>query len=189
MRLRVAESSPETIEAVRLQLSELAGRAGFRNRALAQADPLAIGLAAAHDVYNLGLDQIVAGAGIDDAERVGRRFLVLDGDAPVASAEVSGADGAGFASNEGPFVAATAAAIAHAENDPELADGAYELRVLRIPALYVMALWLRDDDGRGDVVIPMGPAPAPLEALRAYAPDELLSQLREPAAERLSSDA
>ena len=188
MTLRSAEFSSDTVENVRARLSELVGRDGFRNRALAQANPLAIGLAAAHDVYSLGLDQVARGDGIDVAERVAQRFLVMDGERAIASEEVVGSDESGFESNEGPFVAATAAAIDYAERDPQLADGAYELRVLRIPALYLMALWLKDENGRGDVLIPMSPAPPPLEPLRAYAPDELLAELREQAETRLRQD-
>jgi hypothetical protein len=187
MTLRVAEPSPDTIEAVRSQLSELAGRADFRARRLARANPTAIGLAAPHDVYTLGLDEIAAGAPLDAARVVGRRFLVMDGDDAVASAEVAEVDGSGFQSNEGPFVAATAAAIAHAESDRELADGSFELRVLRIPALYLMALWLKDDDGGSDVVIPIAPAPAPLEPLRSYPPEKLMSELAGQARARLEA--
>jgi len=174
--LRPAEPSPEIVQAVRSHLSELAARPQFQERRLAQAEPSRLELAVPHDVYTLGLDELSAGASLWDAQVVGQRFLVVDGDTPVSSAEVT-PGGGGFQANEGPFVAATLAAIEEAERDPDLTDGRYELRVLRIPALYLMALWLKDDDGDGDLVIPLAPAPEPLEPKRRYQPDELMGAL------------
>jgi hypothetical protein len=188
MTLRVPEPTPETVESVRSQLSELAGRAQFRHRALARANPVTVALTAPHDVYFLGLDELADGVSIDAARPVAQRFLVMDADTAVASAEVTGPDGAGFQANEGPFVAATAAAIIRAEAEPELADGDYELRLLRIPALYFVALWLHDEDGRGDVVVPLDPAPAPFEPGRSYSPDEVLAELANQARRRIRFD-
>jgi hypothetical protein len=187
--LRVPEPTAESIEAVQENLSQLAGRVKFRRRALRQANPLDVALAAPHDVYALTLEEVANEASIQDAQPVGRRFLVMEGGTAIASAEVSGRDdGSGFQATEGPFVEATAAAIASAEDDPELADGEYEVRVLRVPALYLMALWLKDEKGDGDVVIPLDPAPEPLSSGKAYAPSDALGQLAEQARERLSFD-
>jgi hypothetical protein len=55
---------------------------------------------------------------------------------------------------------------------------------VRIPALYVMALWLKDLDGDDDVVVPMAPAPSFLEANRPYTEREFLKALAGPARER-----
>lgn len=186
MTLRVPETSPQAVDAIQRRLAELAGRPEFRRRALATADIGQVSLAAPHDVYTLGLDRIVAGGSLDEAQPVGRRFLVMDDARAIAAAEVAGDDGSGFSSNEGRFVAATADAIRHAEQDPELADGRYELRLLRIPAIYLMALWLKDDDGGDGVVIPLEPAPPPLQAGRRYGPDELLRSLAGLAEQRLA---
>jgi hypothetical protein len=187
MTLRVPEPTRESVEAVRRHLSELGGRAQFRGRALGRANPLNLALAVPHDVYFLGLDDVAAGAGLDAARLVGRRFLVMDGDQAVASAEIAERDGA-FQANEGPYVEATATAIVAAERNPRLADGEYEVRVLRIPALYFMALWLRDERGAGDVVIPLAPAPAPLEPGQPYPPEDVFSQLASGARRRLQVD-
>jgi hypothetical protein len=176
MTLRAAQPAPEVVDAVREQLAALADRPQFPQRALGQADPSRLELAVPHDVYTIGLDDLARGASIQEAEPVGQRFLVMEGDRPVSSAEVT-PEGGDFQANEGPFVSATAAAIEQAEQDPELADGRYELRLLRIPALYLMALWLKDDEGDGDRVIPLAPAPPPLEPGRHYRPDELMREL------------
>jgi hypothetical protein len=189
MTLRVPTPTRQTLDAVQSQLSELAGRIAFRRRALGQADPLDLALAAPHDVYFLGLDQLVEGVDLEAAKPIGRRFLVMAGDEAISSAEITAPDGAGFQANEGPFVAASAAAIAQAEADPELSAHDYELRLLRIPALYFVALWLRDDhDHDHDVLIPLDPAPAPFEAGRKYRPGEVLAELASMARERLRFD-
>lgn len=184
MTLRTVEPSPEAIATIRSHLTDLAARPQFRHRLLAQAEPTGVALAVPHDVYTIGLDRLAEGVGIERAEVVGQRFLVLDDDRPVASAEL--ATGGGFESNEGPFVGATAEAIRAAESSPQLADGRYELRLLRIPGIYLVALWLRDEDGDGDVVVPLAPAPAPLEAGRHYRPEEIQPLLQQLARERLA---
>ena len=186
MTLRAAEPSAEAIATVRAHLTDLAARPQFQHRALGGAEPTDVALAAPHDVYAIGLDRLAEGAGLETADVVGQRFLVLDDAQPVASAEL--AAGGGFESNEGPFVGATAEAIRAAESSPDLADGRYELRLLRIPGVYLMALWLRDEDGEhdGDVVVPLAPAPPPIEAGRHYALAELQPLLRQLAQERLA---
>ena len=183
MALRVPDVSADHVEAVRSHLSDLAGAPV--GGALEPMKPTAVALAVPHHVYSLGLDDLARGARLDEATPGTLRFLVMEGDAAIASAEL-GAEG-GFQSNEGPFVAATVAAIRDAENIAEVADGSYELRALRIPALYLMALWLKDDRGEADIVIPMAPAPAPLEAERRYPPEELIPQLAEMAERMLGS--
>jgi hypothetical protein len=188
MTLRLPAMSDDSVEAARSRLSTLAGRTAFPERALGRADPRRLALALPHDVYVLGLDRLAAGAALADATVVGRRFLVLDGDTPVASAETAG-DGGEFQATEGPFVASTASAIARAEQDPELAKADYELRLLRIPALYFVAIWLKREAGAGDdVVIPLEPAPPGFVAGRSYAPGELLGLLTERARARLAFD-
>jgi hypothetical protein len=187
MTLRPAEPSPEVVETVRSHLAALAERPEYQGRGVAQSEPSELELAVPHDVYTLGLDRLAAGVSIRDAEPVGQRFLVLDGDTPISSAEVT-PEGGDFQANEGPYVAATAAAIEQAEQDPELSDGRYELRLLRIPALYLMALWLKDDEGDGDLVIPLDPAPEPLEPGRHYRPDELMEELARMAEARTRFD-
>jgi len=96
--------------------------------------------------------------------------------------------GSGFQANEGPYVESTAAAIARAEADPDLARDDYEVRVLRIPALYFMGVWLKNERGGADVLIPLDPAPSGLEAGRTFTPEDVLSALAAPARARLAFD-
>jgi hypothetical protein len=183
------EPTEASVETVRSHLSELAGRTAFRRRALTRANPAGLALAAPHDVYSLGLSDLAEGVSLAAATVDGRRFIVMDGDKPIASAEVADQGrGSGFQATEGPYVESTAAALERAEEDPDLDDDDYEIRLLRIPALYVMALWLKNEQGGTDVLIPLDPTPSPLEAGRKYAPAELLSALAEPARARLAFD-
>jgi hypothetical protein len=48
-----------------------------------------------------------------------------------------------------------------------------------------MALWLKDDAGKDDLIVPLDPAPVGIEPGRAYDVDELLGELRERARWRL----
>jgi len=58
----------------------------------------------------------------------------------------------------------TAKAIEAAEHLPEVEAGNYELAVLRVPALYVIALWLKGTGAKppDDIFIPLEPAPTGL---------------------------
>jgi hypothetical protein len=178
MTLRVATTTPETVEVIRSRLSELAGRTAYQDRALSRAHPAGLALAAPHDVYALGLDEVAEGATLAAARMVGHRFLVLDGSKAIASVEVSDREARfGFQANEGPYVEATAIAIARAEEDPDLAGDDYEVRLLRIPALHFVGLWLKSDRDGADGVIPLDPAPAHIEPGRIHTPDALFSTL------------
>jgi len=188
MALRTAEISPAAVDMLRARLSELAGRTEFPRRALTRASPEDVSLAAGHDVYQLTLEQLAAGAGLEAAAVVGQRFLVLDRDRAIASAELFGAGADSVVATEGPFVLGTVEAIEAAEADPQLADGRYELRLLRVPAIALVALWLKDDDGGPGAVAPLRPVPPPLEAGRRYAPAEIMPLLATMARERLRFD-
>jgi hypothetical protein len=145
-------------------------------------------LASPHAVHNLSLADLEKPGRLADAPMTAWRYLVEEAGAAVASAEV-GVDAKGAVRgldhvNEGPFVKATAAAQKAAEKLPQVRDGNVEARVIRIPALYVMALWMKDLDGDDDVVIPMAPAPPFLEANRPYTEREFLKALAGPAKAR-----
>jgi hypothetical protein len=184
MALRSVELSDSALEAIRAGVARLAARPEYRERALRGAE--GVDVAAPHDVYTVGLAALAAGGGLEAAEPVGRRVLLMRAADAVGTAELDDPDGAGgLSANEGPFAEATASAIARVESWPEVADGDYELRVLRLPALYLMALWLKDESGERDLIVPLDPAPAGIEAGRGYDADELLAELRERARSRL----
>jgi hypothetical protein len=107
-------------------------------------------------VYFLGLDDIRAGRGLEAAKTSGWRYLVEapDGRAIALAESVTDSKGAQvFAQlNYGPFVAGTAEAVRAAE---QMGLPGAEVRLLNIPALYLVVLWLqRKDDA---TLIPVAP--------------------------------
>jgi hypothetical protein len=86
--------------------------------------------------------------------------------------------------NTGPFVAATRDGIAQAEALPDVQNGAFELTLLRVSALYVIALWLKNSRGGEDIIIPLPPAPPYLTAGRPHRPADVVSRLQQAARER-----
>lgn len=175
----------DAVEAVRGTFQPLVEAAGFRLPALRQATG-ALALDQPHQVLNLGLSDLVAGRGLDAAKPSGWRYLVTEGGNAVAAAEAVPSEGGGghvfSAFNQGPFVAATAQALQRAAALPEVAGGSYEARVLHVPALHAMALWLHPQQGGGDLVIPLAPSPVAAPAGQPVAAAEYLRELAAKAA-------
>ncbi|WP_327090201.1 hypothetical protein OIE66_06150 [Nonomuraea sp. NBC_01738] len=147
-------------ETVRAKLHSLAGESRFSTKALRLAEQDQLEVTTPHQVFTLGLDAIESGAGLEAAQPVGWRYLITGGGEVIASAETAqAADGSPEPAQftEGPFVGATATAVRAARALPQLAKGAFELRLLRIPALYLMALWLHSP--AADLLVPLAPSP------------------------------
>ena len=193
MPIRLIQPPRQAHRAVQETLSERAERSDFATRALRQAPAGELMLSAPHPVYTLRLSDLVEGKGLESAELTGWRYLVQRGDATIASAEIhTGAAGAGAAAlevNEGPFVGATSSAVAKAEELPQVDHEVYELRLLRIPALYLVALWLNAQGDAEDVLMPIGPTPPEVESERPYGPDELLKTLDQEARKQVEFDS
>ena len=193
MPLRVAEAPRSALDEVRSTLNDFAKRGRFRTPALARAKPQQLTLAVPHAVYTLSLQDLVDGRRLREARLVAWRYLVEVDRRAVASAEViaeSGGRPPRFSQfNEGPFVQSTAAAIDALQRAPEIEKGAFELRALQIPALYLVALWLAEPSGEQDLIRPLEPAPSYLETERLYSETDFLEQLREPARTQLAFDS
>jgi len=133
-------------------------------------------LTAPHRIYSLPLDAIRHGQ-LSIATFAGWRFLLVAGDGAVASVEVLGTNEQSVSINGGPFVQATADEIERLELLAEVQAEDYELRVLMVNALYLMAAWLV---GKTQMIIPLDPAPAFIQAGRAYSEREFLDILSQP---------
>lgn len=170
--------------AVAAALQRFAGVPDSRLHALEGLRPAELAATAPHQVFNLGLDDLASAAGaLGSTRATGWRYLLRQDGRVVASAEtVTGPGGGAQFShfNSGPFVASTASAIEVAEGLDQTRDAAYELRLLHVPALYTMALWLHGA-GDDDVLIPLAPAADGVEADRAYPAGELLAILADKA--------
>jgi hypothetical protein len=144
-----------------------------------------------HPVYVIDDDDLLEHRGLDAAALAGWRFLSPPSDQHEFALECYGGDSdhpLEFALiNDGPFVAATRAALEALEQSTDLPDREFEVRLLKQAPLYLMALWLHytgdgDTGTRQDLLIPLAPAPGPLktrhgEHLDSAAFEELLFEV------------
>ncbi len=181
MPLRTPAPPASADQAARGAFQAAADARAFRLPALRNATgPLQ--LAQPHQVFTLGLDDLAAGRGLAAARPTGWRYLVQDGGNAVAAAETVAAgpgDGHVFSAfNEGRFVASTAEAIQAAGESPETSQDDFEVRLLHVPALHVMALWLHGQDAAaGDLLMPLEPSPVQTPAGRPAPAAVLLREL------------
>ncbi|MFJ7208939.1 hypothetical protein ACIQWR_36085 [Streptomyces sp. NPDC098789] len=114
----------------------------------------------------------------------GWRFLIRGGDRFVAAADTRlTADGWAFSHFfEGPYVAATERALRQAES----LGKNYQPRLLSVPELYMLTLWLHEGVGAAasaglpaaaDLLVPLAPAPPGIAAYRPHPVSELLPVL------------
>jgi hypothetical protein len=142
-----------------------------------------------HPVFVATLDDLVAGKLLAAAKQTSWRYLLVQGDAPVAEAELAaarpgkqrakGKDLEFLGLTHGPFTKATVDALSAAEELPQVARADYELRLLKVPALYLVALWLHGADE--DILVPIGDPPGGLEKNKPYSEAEIVRALRDTA--------
>ncbi|MFE9097472.1 hypothetical protein [Streptomyces sp. NPDC007264] len=129
------------------------------------------------------LDRITP-TGASATRLAGWRFLIRAGNRAVAAAETMlTPDGWAFSRFfEGPYIAATELALAQAEAMKQ----PYQPRLLSVPELYMLTLWLHGDcaaDGATghpaatDLLVPLAPAPPGIAAHRPHRVAELLPVL------------
>lgn len=192
MTVSLAEPPADVRQLTQDTLQQIAGRRDFRVRPLAAAEPEQIRIASGHPVYNVGLTDLVDGRPLARLSRTSWRFLVHDGTATTTAAETvgGGTDGdARFASvNDGPFVEGTADAFAAVEKDAAYAGGDWEIRLLRVPALFVLAVWTHERTTGEDRVRPVDPVPEGLDATRTYDWDSFVAVLKPRAQAKLAHD-
>lgn len=173
MPIETPQPPDDAIEAVRASLARRAPRRP-RLRGGRRAREQAASVSAPQRVFTVGLDALGAESRIEDSARpTGWRFLVEESREPVAAAEVHDEAGASVPAQvtEGQFVRSTAEGVRAAEAHPSVGRATFELRTLRVPALGLVALWLHSA-AADDLFVPLEPAPAPLEAGRAYEENE-----------------
>ncbi|MET9773064.1 hypothetical protein ABZ023_02215 [Streptomyces sp. NPDC006367] len=126
----------------------------------------------------------VSAEGVTATRLTGWRFLVHCGDRAVAAAETMlTPDGWAFSRFfEGPYIASTERALRQAE----ALSQSYQPRLLSVPGLYMLTLWLHGDcaadaaaghPGATDLLVPLAPAPPGIAAHRPHRVAELLPVL------------
>ncbi|MFF2361690.1 hypothetical protein ACWEBX_17660 [Streptomyces sp. NPDC005070] len=129
------------------------------------------------------LDRITP-EGASATRLAGWRFLIRCGDRAVAAADTMlTPDGWAFSRFfEGPYITATERALRQAETMQQ----PYQARLLSVPELYMLTLWLHGDcaaDGATghpaatDLLVPLAPAPPGIAAHRPHLVAELLPVL------------
>ncbi|WP_028800500.1 hypothetical protein [Streptomyces sp. 142MFCol3.1] len=114
----------------------------------------------------------------------GWRFLIRSGDRAVAAADTMlTPDGWAFSRFfEGPYITATERAVRQAESMQQ----PYQARLLSVPELYMLTLWLHGDCTADaatglpvatDLLVPLAPAPPGIAAHRPHSVAELLPVL------------
>lgn len=171
MGLIISDAPHDSLAALRDSLNALATRGSFSDRGLREARPEQISATVPHPVFNLTLDGARRG-NIEDARPTGWRYLLAVDEQVLASAETRLESGRQVFSNVnvGPFVGGTVDALSVAEQIAHPDERQLELRLLNVPALYLMSVWLRpSEEGAEDgVFVPISPAPPGFEANRPY---------------------
>ena len=174
MPIVTTELPPDAIDAVRRTLTSTQRFPRRRGGALSLSSP--------HPIFDIALDRLAAeDRPLEAAELVGWRALLEEDKRVVAAVELPTAE-AGRASaliNRGPFVESTVAALTTAEGHERVASEKLELRLLRVNALYLLALWLHAAETGPDLFIPLEPAPAPLQADTVYESSGFEAELSE----------
>jgi hypothetical protein len=183
MNLIISNPPDGSLTVLGSTLANLAARGQFGSRALSKAHPEQLTVTTPHQVFTMGIADLIERPTLSSAKPTGWRYLVEVEREVVAAAEtaIGNEDTHAFSHiNHGPFVAGTVQALAAAER--LAADRDSEVRLLHIPALYFVALWLtppQSTDDSQSVLLPVAPAPDGIEANRAYPAGELLETLAE----------
>lgn len=141
-------------------------------------------------LFVLGLADIAGSGGLAAARQTGWRHLLDAGTGAVlAETALRGATHVFAAVNESPFAQDMQARLAMLNHDPAVSAGSYQAALLQVPAMGVMALWLRGSVGSSDILVPLAPSPSPLVAGRHYNEGDFLATLRPMAQAKLHADA
>jgi hypothetical protein len=143
---------------------------------------------APHPVFIADLEDVARGSLLKGARPDGWRYLLMRDEQVVGSATVDWDEADGFSFShvtQGPYVDSTREAIERAERLPEVRSEDFELRLLDVPALRVRALWLAGK--QRDLLIPLRPAPPPVEVYQPCTEERLVDALRDSATRLLSA--
>ena len=188
MPIRTEEPPRRSVAMVQSTLARLVADPVFRRRAGVRpvSDDQALGLSTPHGVFCVEVEQLRRD-GLEAAQPTSTRFIVLQGDRTIGSAETrlddEGRPGAFANVAQGAEVDGFVDGLARSEKHPRTAKESFELRVLRVNELHLQALWLRAESGR-DVIVPSEPAFPPFSAGEPLEVEEFLRLVDEAARSR-----
>ncbi|MGI4737474.1 MAG: hypothetical protein ACRYG7_20095 [Janthinobacterium lividum] len=144
-----------------------------------------------HEAYFMGLKDVAEGTSLEAAYPTGTRVLLTDGQNQVYSAaEVNQAvqkDRPVYFEDRHhlePMLEGIERFTAR-DSAARLMYKDLEMRLLRIPALYITAVWLHSEEQDINLLMPVGDVYPPLEAYRVYNGAGFLKTLQTEAAQRL----
>lgn len=151
----------------------------------ARVPPVAVPRPITAPVHVLGLDQIAARADLHAAPvKLWAHMLHEDDGAPTTLADTDAVTQKFAAITEGTPVKALGAQIRKVEAETRTSTTDYDLTLLRVPALYLDAVWLKGRNGAPDVVIPNESPMSPLTPGQHYTVEQFTAALK-PVADRL----
>lgn len=191
MPIRTPEAPRRSVEAVEATLARLLAESQFRRRAkVARGDQVPLSLSSPHQVFSVEVEQLRRG-GLDTAEPTSLRFIVLQGDRTVGSAETRlderGLPGSFANVAQGAEVEGFVDGLLRAEQLPQTEDDDYELRALRVNELHLQAIWLRGASGR-ELIVPAEPSFAPFRPGEPLDAEEFLRLVEEAARSFLETE-
>ena len=130
-------------------------------------------------VFTLALQDVLNGEGVRAAKAAGWRVVTVGVGEVVASDVMEVPEKRMTSLSRDPRLASMLRVVHGIDDLPEVQRGGdYELRLLRIPAVLVDALWLQSKTNAGDLIIPVLSAGRELITGRKYEVDEFFEIVR-----------
>ena len=134
-----------------------------------------------HKVYNMSLNDLLAGKRFAAAQLVGWRYIFRGEDQQSYVAEISVDEATGEHAflhiNSGEHVDNFIALYDRIHAYEPVLERDYEINILRVPACYVMAVWFKATDHSHEFLAPLAPVHSNFEANRPYEADEFMDLL------------
>jgi hypothetical protein len=188
MSLTLPPPPSEALSVVRNAIGDVIQSRGPR-AALMTERVDSLDVAVPHPVYAVGLEQIAQRELLSSATLVAWRYLLLDDQQVRCAVEVdvrAEDRQLNFSHiNRGPFVANSVQSITVAETLAPVQQDDYELRLLKIPGLYLLALWLHGPD---EIILPIAPSIPGVVSNVPYSESDLLTLLQPIAEARLRQE-
>jgi hypothetical protein len=159
---------------------------GDERYAFMQREPVEVAHAAPHRVYTVHLYDLAKSRLLKAATEVAWSYPVFVNSEPIGELEMASksenrADLKVRAFHKTPFTQAIVLALSNAEKSASTRHENYEMRFLKIPAVYFAALWLHAP--KDDLLVPLREPPGRLQSNHEYHEAEVISALQ-PAAEQ-----